>query len=333
MATYQDLLNEEKTLTQKLQEKRANYEQANQAFGERASSALKLGGQAINPADVFGQFSSFQRAGQEYVSPLEEQLATLRNQQYQQQQFGLQQQNLQLEAAKSGLKFNPQTGLLESQEGYIADPVAEVYKQNGGDLLTAKTAAEREAQAKTILNAGGVAKYRSQVPLDQLLTDKESENRQSALETMRVAADLADINDRVKGAGLGGLLPQWALSTEGRINRANIAELTATRMKQISGVAISDKEVQRLQQYLPSKWDSDATVRDKATRIYNALAIGLEMQDLAKKNGLTLDEAYKQFGTQVYAKYKEDLPDWINKVSTGTVKTSTGNAFTIEEEK
>lgn len=325
MATYQDLQNEEKTLTQKLQEKRATVEQANQAFGTRAASALKLGGQAINPADVFGQFSSFQRAGQEYISPLEEQLTKLRTQQ-------LQDRQVQLEEAKSGLKFNPQTGLLESQEGYIADPVSEVYKQNGGDLLTAKTGAEREAQAKTILNAGGVAKYRSQVPLDQLLTDKESENRQTATETMRVAADLAEISGRVKGSGLGALLPEWALSTEGRINRANIGELTATRMKQISGVAISDKEVTRLQQYLPSKWDSDATVRDKATRLYNALAIGLEMQDLAKKNGLTLDEAYKQFGTTVYPKYNEDIPKWINE-SSKEVKTSTGNIYTIEEVK
>lgn len=281
MATYQDLLNEEKTLTQKLQEKRATVEQANQAFGTRASSALKLGGQAINPADVFGQFSSFQRAGQEYISPLEEQLAKLRTQQMQDRQ-------LQLEEAKSGLKFNPQTGLLEST-GQTTEKLE--------DLLDNRKKLVEQGLDTTVLDA----KLQTMGVDTTKLSDEEKRKASETQDTITL------LDEMIKGdtTALTGYL-RLPISMKSKAMEGNL--------KQLMGL---------MQLASAGKLKGQGQVSDAERKILSDAVSNLNLD----KNGLpqVSDKRFKEIITK--------MRDSLVKTSSNSITTSTGNAFTIEEEK
>lgn len=80
MATrLEDLLQQEKTFTNRLEERRAQFNQANELAGQRFSGAVETGkGNLVSPADAFGAFRSFQRAGQEFVNPASQNLSNIR---------------------------------------------------------------------------------------------------------------------------------------------------------------------------------------------------------------------------------------------------------------
>jgi hypothetical protein len=304
-----------------LADRRNKFSEINKVAGDRFNKAFDSNAVPVNPSDVFGAYNTFQRAGESFVQPQLADQAAQADQQYSGilktiLDQGNMDKEYQLKAKESGFTIDPATGKLTIAPGSVADPIAEIMKQNGGDLLTAKTADERLSQAKTILSAGGVSEYRKQVPVDQLLTEKELAAREAAFALARIAGDIVGSTENRNAEGIGGLqrfLPGWAVSDKGTVNRANIGEITSQKMKEISGAAISEQEVKRLQEFLPKKGEREDKIETKSKRIYNALQIGIEMQTLAKQNGLTLDQAYRQFGSAVYPKYGEQVPSWIGE--------------------
>lgn len=257
MATYQDLQNEEKTLTQKLQEKRANYDQANQVFGDRASAALKLGGQAINPADVFSQFSSFQRAGQEYVSPLETQLATLRNQQMQDRQ-------LQLQEAQAGLQFNPETGLLESTG--TSDPFADL---SPSELLKLREDAKSQGGDTT--------------KIDEKLSGYGIDMAQADADAQESKQELIDLVEELKDLNTSGISGFWKLRSKISGTKAQkakakfeqlISKLSLENRQMLKGTGtISDFEAKMLEKAATSLNTSlsDKDFKAGIEELYNSL--------------------------------------------------------------
>lgn len=250
-----------------------------------------------------------------------------------------------LDSAKAGLTVDPETGkLVVAPKVDItgkpiprgADAVAEVKSQGGEDLFKGlTTAGERAAISEDILESGGVIAYRKQLPEDKLFSTDELKARGLAVALLKNAGESVTAIDN-GGAGLGwqGYLPGKFITPEGTLNRASVGDLTAAKMKEISGAVISEPEVRRLAQFLPTKTDTDAEIKIKADRLYKGTAVGLEMQKLAKINGLLLEDAYVKFAEDVYPKYGEEIPEWVKKLNGATNSGSqpSGVVGTLDEE-
>jgi hypothetical protein len=124
----QELQQREKTFTDRLSERRAQFEQANQVAGDRFSGALSAD-VPVRPADVFGAFQSFQRAGREYVEPLETQLSGVS-----QELTGLTEKEAGLQSGIAGDQIKSLTDIASLLEKTKQEP------ESLSDLLTLRKA-------------------------------------------------------------------------------------------------------------------------------------------------------------------------------------------------
>jgi hypothetical protein len=204
------------------------------------------------------------------------------------------------------------------------DAIALVRQKFGMDIKLGSNIKERGARAKTILKdlAGGIYP-----DLKDLLSEKEDLARSAATNLMNEASVInsavknqAGEVENVAGVGKFGGGSSWnpltGILSRGQDIRGKITGLTAAKIKELSGAAVSDREVQRLVGMLPQINDSEAVIAAKTQTIMNSMQIGMKMQEMAKMNNLTLDQAYEQYGAQEYQKLGEEVPAWLSGKST-----------------
>lgn len=197
-------------------------------------------------------------------------------------------------------------------EWFIGKYGADAYRQLGS------SEADRKAVAQTIYKtneAGG------EVALNDLLSSKAEDIRNKAADLQRSALEInsavTDQQGNVKNAsGVGilgglGINPLTALFGRGQDLRSKITALTANKIKELSGAAVSDKEVARLVQMLPQTGDSEAKIAEKTKTIATSIQIGLDLQEKALRENLTLDQAYKKYGAELYRQNGEPVPSWL----------------------
>lgn len=221
------------------------------------------------------------------------------------------------------------------------DPMQWVADNQLTKYLTGKDKDARSAQAGAMQKLG-IDGYFKASALPDLLNDKELVAREAATALLNSASSIySQVQNQngktknVQGIGpLGQLRPGFLTNTEGKTLKQDIVNLTAAKMKEISGAAISDKEVQRLSKALPQVGDTEGVILTKAKNIADAIEIGLEMQEVAKRERLTLDEAYRKYGTDAFTSRSQPVPSWIGSARPGldignTTGTKVGR-FTIE---
>ena len=200
-----------------------------------------------------------------------------------------------------------------------SDPYTWATKNNVLDLITAKTAGEREGQIKALQQLGP-EEYRRSMPLDDLLSDKELGQREKGtdlinqLSQIRTIIEDGNSSKNIQGVGpFGQHRPDWMTNAEGTQLKQLITGFTAEKMKELSGAAVSDSEVERLGKAFMQEGNTEENIAVKAKTLQNALEIGQEMQEIAKRNKLTLDEAYKQHGASAFQSKGESVPNWIKE--------------------
>lgn len=199
------------------------------------------------------------------------------------------------------------------------DPLKYVMKEFGSKYLTGRSIEERRAQAEAIQELG-LKGYLENSPLTDLLTPKEIEKRDAATGILNDLSQIESIIAKgsgaknVQGVGpLGRFRPEFLTNAEGVTTKQLITRFTAQRMNEISGAAVSEKEVARLTGDLPTVGDTEKTVLTKARNIATSIEIGLEMQELAKREDITLDQAYAKYGEQAFKSAGQKVPAWIQR--------------------
>lgn len=198
------------------------------------------------------------------------------------------------------------------------DPLQWAADNQAIPYLTGRDKATREAQASAMQKLG-IEGYLKASALPDLLTDKEVTARDAATNLLNSASSIyAQVQSQngtpldVQGVGpLGRFRPGFLTNEQGKTLKQEITNLTANKMKEISGAAISDKEVQRLSKALPQVGDTEGVIMTKAKNIADAIEIGLQMQEMAKRDRLTLDQAYQKYGTQAFNEKGQPTPDWL----------------------
>jgi len=221
-----------------------------------------------------------------------------------------------------------------------ADPLKWAANNQAFGYLTGKTKDERTAQAASMQSLG-IEGYLQVSALPDLLTAKEMEARDKATailnSTSSIITSLQGANGRAKnvqGVGiLGRFRPSWMTNPEGTSVKQNIVNITADRMKEISGAAISDKEVQRLSKALPQVGDTEANIVTKSKNIADAIEIGMQMQEAAKRERLTLDEAYKKHGEAAFQAKGQPVPAWIKGTDKPGLNLGAGSTNSNDDTK
>lgn len=219
---------------------------------------------------------------------------------------------------------------LKSLEEEEKDPFMEVYENYGSKYLTGKSMDERRQQA-AVIQKYGLKPYLENAPLTDLLTPNELEKREAATGILNDLSQLSSLLQgdngvkNLQGIGPAGRFrPEFLTNREGITAKQLITNFTAQRMNEISGAAVSDKEVRRLSDALPTIGDSEKTIRDKVNNIENSILIGLELQEVAKREDITLDQAYKKYGADLFKMRGQVVPDWL-KSSEDKKDTLPGN--------
>ena len=134
------------------------------------------------------------------------------------------------------------------------EAISTAMREGGSEFINrGKTKDERAAIAQEIAKMGGVGKYREALPLQDLLSDKESESMRASTD-LKSKIDLSLPNfekDIMGGTGpLAQFIPGFLRSPQGREKVANVGEITALYQQMISGKVVSDAEVKRLKQWM-----------------------------------------------------------------------------------
>jgi hypothetical protein len=248
-----------------------------------------------------------------------------------------------LEAAKAGLKINTDGSLTVTDDpANMSDSqaTAKVREILGMDIELGSSEADRGARAKTIL---AKLSRGEKIALLDLMNPAETTARTNASNLMNSASAIyGQVTDPITGkpinaAGVG----TWGGGSKynpferylgrGTDLRSAITLLTADKIKEISGAAVSDREVARLNGALPQPTDSEARIAEKTKKMANIIRVGLDMQEKAKMENLSLDQAYDKYGYEVYEKYGEPPPTWLkkNNYQSGESTTSSGNTIDL----
>lgn len=331
---------EEKTFKNRLEDRRKMIENASATMQPRFASALDTNREIpLNPKDVFGAFNSFQDAAVQKAMPDQEAYDKARtatteaDKQYTSgiealmqliqgnRQLDISQQNAdstRISANKTTTgsggyaTIDPETG-----KQIEVDSMTAVNMQGGSKLLEAESSVTaKKAKADAIMALGGVKKYLENATTNDLFTTEELTKMKLANELMMYAGNIVGATKN-KDAPAVGTLGKFRfgplVGKEGASLRADIGQLSSEKMKELSGAAISEQEMKRLTEFLPTRWDDENNIQFKSERLFNGLSIGLKMAELAKRNNLTLNEAYVKFAGEVYPQYGESVPAWINK--------------------
>lgn len=184
------------------------------------------------------------------------------------------------------------------QSEFIKKYGANAYSKIGG------TQADRIAAARTliaIVNTGG------DFNAEDLMSDSQLKARDAAeqlLSKVLYAENQFTGKEGFGGTGIEtGGIPSIIASKNVKELRTAIASISPEKIKELSGVAVSDKEFDRLSDLLPNKWQTEQENLRRITEMKKILQIGMEMQNKAAMENITLDKAYEKYGKPAYEKY------------------------------
>jgi hypothetical protein len=226
-----------------------------------------------------------------------------------------------LNVATSGLSIGAD-GSLQQPTGIDsmsdADATALVRQKFGKDIFLGTTEKDRGAKARLLLKdlEQGV-----QIPINDLLTDAEKTARTAATNLLNeVSSVYGLVTDQegkvINATGVGKFGGGWGINPKnilgmGQTLRSKITGITAAKIKELSGAAVSDKEVERLSGMLPQVTDSEFEIAGKAKEMATMIQIGMAMQEKAKLENLTLDQAYLKYAAPLYQKAGLEVSDWL----------------------
>lgn len=245
------LKNQQKTFSNRLEERRSQYEEANKVASERFTGAL--GKSNIQPSEVFGALNTFQRAGQSILEPtsndlanIEQMLLSAEKERYSRQPSAetISQKDLidlQIKAKKEGLDLVPdETGQLRvvsKQVDGAFDPIneANLIKSKYKTLEDIKDPAQKQQVQQEL-------QKQDKVQADQLKN-----------QAVTLAKELLGMN--IKGISgfyqLGKFVPGSA-SADALAKLEQLKSVTSLdNIKYLRGTgAITDKEQEMLQNAL-----------------------------------------------------------------------------------
>lgn len=183
------------------------------------------------------------------------------------------------------------------------EAIQQVVTQGGSDFINkGKTKDERMAIAQEVMKAGGMDKYRQLLPLKDLSTEKELTGIQSSVDLKgKIDTSLPNFEqDTAGGTGpLAQYIPFFLRSPEGREKVAGVEQVRALYQQMISGKVISDREAERLKQFLPTKGKTETNNREDLKRLKDGIDLNLKLFEKGKREGLTANEAYDKYGAEI----------------------------------
>ena len=167
-----------------------------------------------------------------------------------------------------------------------------------------KTIGERNTAARGILakiNAG------EKINTTLFMNDRQRKGRETLEELVIQAESAENVFSNPNASGTGyfeGRLPDTWITDPNKVSSRSAATLiSADKIKEISGVAVSNQEYIRLQAALPSKLFSEAVNLQKIQELRQLLEIGRDLQDIAMLNNIDINEASAKYGKEVYELY------------------------------
>ena len=220
-----------------------------------------------------------------------------------------------LKAIDSGFKVN-EDGLLEPlsdeekmSRGLVGEEaVAEVIRQGGSDLIQkGGTKDERYAIAEGILKSGGISEYKKQIPLIELINDKEETDIQTQTDLLQLIDQGINLFSGQKtklGTGpLAALIPGFAAGETTRNLRRSVENVKSQYAKILSGATISDNEMKRLEQFLPSSNKTEQQNLEDLKKLSRDIQINQLIFEKGKREGLTANQAYNKYGKEVFNQF------------------------------
>lgn len=239
------LKNQQKTFSNRLEERRSQYEEANKVASERFTGAL--GKSNIQPSEVFGALNTFQRAGQSILEPTSNDLANIEQMllSAEKERYGRQPSSdtisqkdlidLQIKAKKEGLDLVPdETGKLK-----VVSKQEEAPKDLNTQINSMKSPGERN-------NARAVK--------DILDVVNSAITKATGTKTGPISAGVAQFSK------LG--TPNKTAQLE-----KDLSEILRTIRKESTGVAFSEQEIKALEKEIPTILQQEGNVADSLTRL------------------------------------------------------------------
>ena len=219
---------------------------------------------------------------------------------------------LQLKGMEIGAVYDPNTNSYTYNSG--KDPVAEVIKQGGSSILMkAKNKEERISLARDIIESGGVSAYRSQLPLADLVdsTEEKELGKQTDLLALLDSAVPLFEKDVLGGTGpLAQFVPGLLAGSFTREKRRIAEQLGSMYQQMISGKTISDKEAKRLAKFLPNSAKTETQNYEDLQHLREGIMNAQTLFEQAKREGLTIDEAYRKYGNASQTTGGTGSSDW-----------------------
>ena len=194
------------------------------------------------------------------------------------------------------------------------DAILQVISQGGGDLLGNVGVAQKGALAQQILEGGGVQTIRQTLPMTEMMTEaerKEMEEQQGLLQLLDRSIPMFSGGNKLGGTGfLAGMIPNWApFQGEGREMRGRASEIESELLRMLSGTQVTPSEAQRLQQFIPTRFKSEAQNLTDIQNLKRGININQDIFEYAKRQGKSLAEAYREYGPTAFANAGEQFPD------------------------
>ncbi|RLG44737.1 MAG: hypothetical protein DRN81_03805 [Thermoproteota archaeon] len=194
------------------------------------------------------------------------------------------------------------------------DAIAEATQQGGEDFVnTGRSHLERIAIAENIMRMGGVAEYRKTQALDDLITSTERNDleEQNALIILlnQGLGVFEDFRGPIgTGPILGRLIPGAVAGKRTRGLRRITENIRSTYQKIISGATVSDAEVKRLKEFLPTTTKTEETNIEDMQSLLVGLQINQKIFEIGKKENLTPNEAFSKYGEDVFEEFGQPFP-------------------------
>lgn len=204
----------------------------------------------------------------------------------------------------------PTDSMITGQDAY-----SEVIKQGGRDLIKGKTKAERETEAETILSFGGVSDYRQKASLKDIYTDAQSKANDAAtslLQDVGVLQQIFPVGTKadiwMKGNLTGPIAARKGFLRTGKQIQAQamVQEMSTQKIKELSGVAVSPKEMERLRGFLPDARDQENEVANKLDALDRGIRMNMAIRDEAARTGKTESEVFAQKKDMYYQQFGFD---------------------------
>lgn len=175
------------------------------------------------------------------------------------------------------------------------------YGSNAYSKLGA-TGGDRVVSARTLLSQ--VYSGQAFNPKD-LMSDKEN-LAYDAADTLLSKIDYA-INKFTGKSGPGGtgplaqFVPQFVATKNMNELRNAIATVSPEKIKEISGVAVSDREFERLKDQLPAAGLTEEENLRRLNEMKNIIMLGQQLKILSLMDNITLNQAYDKYAPALYA--------------------------------